>query len=50
MIKKAIVGVAAVGAVFALGRAVARMGGRMRERCEQMMARHAGRGDTVTGT
>jgi hypothetical protein len=47
--RKAIVGVAAVGAILVLRQAMGRVGSRMREHCEQMMA-HGGRGEAATGT
>jgi len=47
--KKAIVGVAAVGAAVGLGQVIKRMGPRMREHCEQMMAGQSGRRGEAAG-
>ena len=48
--RKALVGVVAVGALFALRQVVGRVGRRMRQHCEQMMAQFAGREKAVSGT
>ena len=45
--KKVIVGFAAVGAVMALRQVIPRVGQKMREHCEQMMAQFHGRGEAT---
>jgi hypothetical protein len=45
--KKAIVGFAAVGAVIGLQRVIPRIGQKMRDHCEQMMAQFQGRGEAM---
>jgi hypothetical protein len=45
--KKAIVGLVAVGAVIGLRRVIPRVGQKMREHCEQMMAQFQGRGEAT---
>jgi hypothetical protein len=48
--RKALVGVAAVGAFFALRRVMGRVGHQMRRHCEQMTAQFAEREKAVSGT
>ncbi|HSJ73662.1 MAG TPA: hypothetical protein VK904_05040 [Miltoncostaeaceae bacterium] len=48
--KKAIVGLVAIGVIIALRPVMRRMGQRMREHCEQMAAQFGGRGDAVRRT
>ena len=50
MIRKAIMGVAALGAMLVLRQVVGRMGERMRQRCAQVMSGPGGRGETLAGT
>jgi hypothetical protein len=48
--RKAVVGVAAVGAFFVLRKVMGSVGHQMRQHCEQMMAQFAGREKAVSGT
>jgi low affinity Fe/Cu permease len=47
VMKKAIVGLLAVGAVIGLRQVMPRVGRKMREHCEQMMGQFAGRSETT---
>jgi hypothetical protein len=50
MMKKAIVGLVAVGAILGLRPLTRRLGHMMREHCEQMVAQCRGRGEAVRST